>query len=83
MLWLWLLLLLLLFLSKKILGPKNFDPKAIHVQKTLGLKVLDPKKICVKKVRSQKVLVLEIKVQANLGHRKFGVQNFFGHKYFG
>ena len=34
---------------KKKLGPKTFDPKTIHVEKTLGLKVLGQKKCCLNK----------------------------------
>ena len=54
--------------------------------------MLDQKKIG-QKDRSQKVLVLEIKVQKNLGPKNFGTRKIwgpkilsptnFGHKYFG
>ena len=36
---------------KKKLGPKTFDSKKTHVQKTLGLTVLDPKDFGYTKIR--------------------------------
>ena len=53
----------MLFLLKKMLGPKKFWLKNIHVEKNFSKKFLGQKELGTKKVVVQKNVVKKIKVQ--------------------